>query len=161
MRFAAERGDIVVADRGYAHRDGLVEQGAAAVVRLNRTSFPLLDHHGKPLALLHTLRTLDGEKPASWQVQFESGGKRYNARLCAVRLPSDLNGDRLRAQPASFKLCVEERQSACLPRCQWRLFLLPRGRFFLGAPCSRGELCAGACGFGVWERFSWKVIDRR
>ena len=52
-------GDVAVADRGYAHAQGMseaVKQGADLIVRLNPFSIVLFDQKQQPLALCATLK---------------------------------------------------------------------------------------------------------
>jgi hypothetical protein len=87
-RLPVEPGDIVLGDRGYCHREGVahvVAAGGDVVVRLNASSFPLRDTEGERLDLLATLRTLRDLEPGSWPVSFEAQGRRWPARLCAIR----------------------------------------------------------------------------
>ncbi len=88
-RLPIESGDIVLADRGYCHREGaayVMEHGGEMVVRLNSTNFPLLDGtRGQPFQFLPRLRTLKGRRPGEWSVRFEASSGTYRARLCAIR----------------------------------------------------------------------------
>jgi hypothetical protein len=87
-RIPVEPGDIILGDRGYCHREGVafvVEAGADVVVRLNATSFPLLDTRNRGLDLLVTLRGIPTHEPAEWPVRFQAGGKSYAGRLCGIR----------------------------------------------------------------------------
>lgn len=87
-RVPVSPGDIILGDRGYCHRRGVahvLDAGGDVVVRLNSSNFPLLDAEGQALDLLATMRSLDGHLPREWAVQFEENGRRYSARLCAVR----------------------------------------------------------------------------
>ena len=55
--------DIILADRGYCHREGVahvVEAGGDVVIRLNSTSFPLIDNTGGQVDLVTLLRTIGG-----------------------------------------------------------------------------------------------------
>jgi hypothetical protein len=86
-RVPVSPGDIILGDRGYCHRDGVahvIDHGGDVLVRLNANSFPLLKEDGTELDLLATLRTTDHE-PRCWSVSFDARGRRYQARLCAVR----------------------------------------------------------------------------
>lgn len=90
-RFPVSAGDVILGDRGYCHREGVahvVDAGGDVVVRLNSTNFPLLAQNGGRLDLLPLLRTLPAHEPREWPVVFEASGKRYSARLCAVRKSS-------------------------------------------------------------------------
>jgi len=88
-RLPIQSGDIVLADRGYCHREGAAyvrKRGGDVVVRLNTTSFPLVDAKtGRPFQLLPRLRTLRGRKPKEWGVGFEASSGTYAGRLCAIR----------------------------------------------------------------------------
>ncbi len=58
-RFTVRAGDLLIADRGYAHRAGVRyvhEHGGAVMVRMNLTNLPLTDPQGRPLRLLYHLR---------------------------------------------------------------------------------------------------------
>jgi hypothetical protein len=88
-RLPVERGDIILADRGYCHREGvahvLLSQGDA-IVRLNSTSFPLLKPEGdEQLLVLPLLRSLRGCRAGSWPVCFKATGQLWKGHLCAVR----------------------------------------------------------------------------
>ncbi len=87
-RIPVEPGDIILADRGYCHREGVahvLERQGDVIVRLNSSNFPLLDHLKKPFALLSHLRRLRGHQPGDWLVWFEANAMRWPARLCAIR----------------------------------------------------------------------------
>jgi len=87
-RFPAQKGDVILADRGYCHRPGvadIVSRGADVVVRLNHQSFPLADESGRKLNILSRLRRLKEHVPGEWRVTFEFDGTSYPGRLCAVR----------------------------------------------------------------------------
>lgn len=87
-RLPIRRDDVILGDRGYCHRQGVrhvVNAGGAVIVRLNLTSFPLLDRRGRKFALLPHLRQLAAHVPGEWAVQFEADGECHGARLCAVR----------------------------------------------------------------------------
>lgn len=88
-RLPIQHGDIVLADRGYCHREGAAyvrEHGGDVVVRLNVSNFPLLDAKtGQPFQFLPRLRTLRGRKPKEWGVSFEASSGIYTGRLCAIR----------------------------------------------------------------------------
>ena len=86
-RLPVRAGDVILGDRGYAHREGVaavVRGGGDVVVRLNASNFPLLSE-GRPFDLLAAMRTLHGYEPGEWDVEFEASGQRYAARVCAIR----------------------------------------------------------------------------
>lgn len=87
-RVPVHRGDVLLADRGYAHREGIahvVRHGGDVVVRLTSVGVPLLDSRGRPFGLLEHLRTLRGHQPGEWSVQLVARGGTLQGRLCAVR----------------------------------------------------------------------------
>ncbi len=88
-RLPVQEGDIILADRGYCHREGVahvLRQHGDVIVRLNSANFPLLGPSGRePFDLLAHLRRLRGVQPGEWSVRFESGGDLWEGRLCAVR----------------------------------------------------------------------------
>jgi len=87
-RFPVQKGDLILADRGYAHREGVahvMRAGGDVVVRINSTNFPLLGDSGSPFALLPHLRRLKKQAPGEWSVFFRVGTELLSARLCAVR----------------------------------------------------------------------------
>ncbi len=97
-RLPAKSGDVVLADRGYANRQGvahILATGADVVVRINIQTFPLSKRDGDEFRLLPCLRRLKGQTCGEWEVSFEWKGRRYSARLCAVR-KSAINAERAR-----------------------------------------------------------------
>lgn len=88
-RFPVQPGDIILGDRGYCHRKGVahvVGQGGDVIVRLNSTSFPLLDaRRNRPFLLLSHLRRLRNLQPGEWAVRFAANDEVWSARLCAIR----------------------------------------------------------------------------
>jgi hypothetical protein len=87
-RVPVQPGDVILGDRGYCHRKGVayvIDDGGDALVRLNANSFPLLNADGGRFELLTALRSLKGPGTKGWKVWFEANGRRYAARLCAVR----------------------------------------------------------------------------
>ena len=87
-RFPLRPKDLLLADRGYCRRAELVAVQAAQahyVVRFHSTSVPLLNPKGAPLKLLPLVRSLRGSAPKGWVVAFEYEGRRFPARLCALR----------------------------------------------------------------------------
>ena len=88
-RLPVEQGDIILADRGYCQREGVAHVlrcHGDAIVRLNSTSFPLLEPRGdEPLQVLPLLRRIKGCRAREWPAQFEVAGERWPVRLCALR----------------------------------------------------------------------------
>lgn len=87
-RVPVQRGDVVLGDRGYSHREGaahVIDQQGDVVVRLNARLLPLLAPDGAPFDLISHVRGLVEYQPGEWPVRFEARGRLYAARLCAVR----------------------------------------------------------------------------
>ena len=87
-RFSIHPNEVVMADRGFAHRRGLrhvVQQGADAVLRMNLTNLPLEDPQGQPLALLSRLRTLAIGQAADWPAQMRDDTGVIAVRVCAYK----------------------------------------------------------------------------
>jgi len=91
-RFAIRPGDVLMADRGYAHRQGIahvVSAGGDVVVRLNLTNTPLEQADGKEFPFLKRLRTLKGAACADWpawmRVSERKDAARIAVRVCAIR----------------------------------------------------------------------------
>lgn len=82
-------GDILLADRGYCTRKGVAHvlaKGGDVLVRLHSTNFPLLAPGGKePFELLPRLRELRAGAVGDWPASFRAAGRRWDARVCAVR----------------------------------------------------------------------------
>jgi len=87
-RLPVVKGDIVLCDRGYSHREGVaqvLEAGADVVVRLNAGAFPLTDEADQPLDLLRLVAKLRIGQIGEWPVWFEHAGRRHALRLCVLR----------------------------------------------------------------------------
>jgi hypothetical protein len=88
-RHTFQAGEIVIADRGYAHRKGLAgvaEAGAYFIVRVPWATLPLEERDGRRLDLLATLRSLPEAEAGEFAVQFRTaGGKAIACRLVAIR----------------------------------------------------------------------------
>ena len=87
-RFAINRGDVIMADRGFANRRGLrhvVKHNADVVLRANLVSLPLLDQNEQPLELLPLLRTLAIGQAADWPARVHDALGAMPVRVCAYR----------------------------------------------------------------------------
>ncbi len=89
-RLPVQKGDVVLADRGYSRRPGtaaLLKAGADVIVRLQPSIFPLRQKGGQPFDLAATLRKSRAREGDILEknVGFEHEGVRYPMRLCAVR----------------------------------------------------------------------------
>ena len=86
--FAIRPGDVLMADRAFANRQGLrhaIQSGADVVLRANLTNLPLQDERGQRLALLPLLRTLSVGQAADWPAQAEDELGTMALRVCAYK----------------------------------------------------------------------------
>ena len=101
-RVPVEPSDIILGDRGYAHREGVaavVENDADVVVRLPWNNFPLDEPNGDSFTLFEHLRSLSGFTPQEWPVTFTANETTYPGRLCAIRrTQAAIDGAKRRAQ---------------------------------------------------------------
>lgn len=91
-RFPVAAGDLIIGDRGYAHRAGfhaIRRSHADFLVRLNWQNVPLLDPTGAPFDLLQALRSIPDAQATSFQVQIAPNPRAHlpamPARLVALR----------------------------------------------------------------------------
>lgn len=87
-RIPVERGDLLLADRGYSNAAGVAAVravGGDVLVRWNSFSFPLKTAEGKPFDALKELNQLPKRGAREWAVSFTHDGQRYTGRLCAIR----------------------------------------------------------------------------
>jgi hypothetical protein len=88
QRYAVRRGDVLIGDRGLAHRKGIryvVDAGGEVIIRLNLTNVPLLDSKGRSFALLHRLRQLRIGMVGDWPVVMVDGQGQVAGRVCALK----------------------------------------------------------------------------
>jgi hypothetical protein len=110
-RFRVAAGDVLVADRGFANRNGVQHvhrHGGWVIVRLNLTNLPLLDGEERPLALLPRLRRLHatqlGDWPAVVPAARHDDTPAITGRVCAIKK------SKAAAQRARDKLAREARR---------------------------------------------------
>ena len=97
-RCLAKPGDILVADRGYAHPPGLgamLLAQASVVVRISWRTLPLQQSPGQPLDLIAWLRQVPQTDPAERDVWLDTPHGTFRLRLVACRL-SDAAAERAR-----------------------------------------------------------------
>jgi hypothetical protein len=88
-RYQWQRGEVIVADRGYGYRRSValaVRQHADVVLRIHPATFPLETEAGQPFAVLRWLRQ-PGESTRDWHGWCRWEGVRYRVRLAATKLP--------------------------------------------------------------------------
>jgi len=95
--FPLRAGDVAVADRGYAHAQGMsaaVKQGADLIVRLNPFSVVLSDPAGQPLALGAALKRQPTETIRTLEVVIQSTCGQHTVRgwVHAYRLSAEQAG---------------------------------------------------------------------
>jgi hypothetical protein len=87
-RIPVDRGDLLLADRGYSNAAGVSAVKAAGgdvLVRWNSFSFPLNTVDGDPLDALKELNQMSKRGVREWAVSFTHDGQKYVGRLCAIR----------------------------------------------------------------------------
>jgi len=113
-RFAVRPGDILMADRGLAHRRGIrhvVEQGGDVIVRANLVNVPLEDEQGQPVALLSKLRQLKVGKTGQWQVFMRDEQGRLALQACALKK----NAEQTRQAQQKLRQSAAKRQRNVQP----------------------------------------------
>jgi hypothetical protein len=115
-RFPAQRGDLVLADRGMCNPVGigqLVKQGAQVIVRVNTGSLPLRTLRGQPFDLPAHLRPMGAPgKIAEWRVQAGDLKRPVVGRLCVLRKSED------QAQRALRKIRRKVQQGGPAPKAE-------------------------------------------
>src|SRR5215510_1943757 len=95
--FTLGAGDVAVADRGYAHAQGIheaVQQGAEVIVRLNPFSMVLSDPTGQPLSLCDALKRQHMATIRTLEVVIQSTGGHHEVHgwVHAYRLSAEQAG---------------------------------------------------------------------
>lgn len=88
--FDIRRGDVIMADRGFARAAGLrwaVQQGADVILRTSLSSVPLLSRRGQPLPALRLLRKLSVGQAGEWPaiLRDDKQQQRLDVRVCAYK----------------------------------------------------------------------------
>lgn len=87
-RYGVKTGDIMVADRGYAHPAGIahvVDAKGDVIVRANLVTLPMLQRDGTPFDILAHLRGLAATQTGDWDIAVRSGKRLIAGRLCAIK----------------------------------------------------------------------------
>jgi hypothetical protein len=87
-RFAVRAGDVLMADRGLAHRRGIrhvVAHQGDVVVRMNLISIPLEDTQGRAMPLLPRLRKLAIGQARAWPAVIRDEHGSIAVRVCALK----------------------------------------------------------------------------
>jgi hypothetical protein len=90
QRYSVQKGDLLIADRGYCKRPGIwhvLGQGGDVLVRFHSSNLPLFTYKGSPLEPLKFFRTLGAGKYGDWNVWFRSpeNNQLIKGRICAIR----------------------------------------------------------------------------
>ena len=87
LRHSFSPGEIVLGDRGYAHRAGaafVLQQGGHVALRINWQNFPLISAAGEPLDIVACMDVLSAGEIGDWQVAFAHRKEHYPMRLVAI-----------------------------------------------------------------------------
>jgi hypothetical protein len=87
-RFTVRAGDVLMADRGLAHRRGIghvVAHQGEVIVRMNLISVPLEDAKGRAMALLPRLRKLAIGQARAWPAVIRDEHGSIAVRVCALK----------------------------------------------------------------------------
>jgi hypothetical protein len=115
VRHPTQPGDIVVADRGYAHRRGLgsvFSEGGKAVVRINWHNLPSREETGEPLDIIAWLRQAPQTGPAERTGWIDTPQGPFEVRLVVHRLSqeaADRARQRIRRQARKKKRTPDQR----------------------------------------------------
>jgi hypothetical protein len=88
--FDIRRGDVIMADRGFARAAGVrwaIQQGADVVLRTSLSNVPLQTRRGRPLPALRLLRKLAVGQAGEWPAALRENRAqpRLEVRVCAYR----------------------------------------------------------------------------
>lgn len=87
-RFTVQPKDVLIGDRGLAHRKGIrhvLDAGGDVIVRLNLTNVPLVDPRGQTFRLLSHLRRLRATTIGDWPVVLADDYGQLTGRVCAIK----------------------------------------------------------------------------
>ena len=94
-RYSIEPDDLLVGDRGYCKRKGIVyvlEKGGQILVRFHSTNLPLFNRAGKSFNVLEHLNLLNEGEVGDWDVWFRDpydNGRLLKGRMCSTRKNSE------------------------------------------------------------------------
>lgn len=108
-RYKVKAGDVLMADRGLAHRRGIrhvVTHGGDVIIRMNLSNVPLEDESGHAIELLPYLRQLKMGQTGDWRAWIRDAQGRIPVRLCAVKKTAEQTRkaqDKLRKEAKSAR----------------------------------------------------------
>jgi hypothetical protein len=90
QRYDVSSGDLLIGDRGYCKRRGIMhvlENGGHVLVRFHSTNLPLFKKNGTPFSPLEYLRSLKAGDCGDWDVYFQPPGCQdlQKGRFCAIK----------------------------------------------------------------------------
>lgn len=93
-RYPVEEDDLLIGDRGYCQRKGIMHVNSHrghVLVRFHSTNLPLFTRRGGPWSVLKRLRRLSNGEPGDWDVWFRDpdSDRLVKGRLCALRKSKD------------------------------------------------------------------------
>lgn len=86
--YEVKPGDVMMADRGLAHRRGIrhvVSHGGDVIVRMNLSNVPVEDEAGRELRLLPRMRKLKVGQAGDWRVRVRDEQGLIEVRVCALK----------------------------------------------------------------------------
>lgn len=89
-QYSVEKDDLMVGDRGYCQRKGIMhvlKSQGQVLVRFHSTNLPMFTRKGKPWPVLNHLRSIDDGEVGDWDVWFKDpeDGHLVKGRLCSLR----------------------------------------------------------------------------
>ena len=139
--YPVEPGDLMIGDRGHAHREGIfsvLQQGGDVLVRLPWSNIPLQDEQAKPFDLFAALRSLEAAQAGDFTVQSVPDVKRcipaIAGRLIALRKTPE------QAEKSRRKILEEAKKKGKTPDSRT---LEAAAYIFLFTTVSRDALDAG------------------
>lgn len=90
QRFPIEQDDLIIGDRGYCKRKGIIHvlnNKGQLIVRFHSTNLPLFSKNGTQWSVIDHLKSLGNGKIGDWDVWFKSpeNGQLIKGRFCAIR----------------------------------------------------------------------------
>lgn len=114
QRYPVDKDDLVIGDRGYCQRKGIMHvlnNGGHVLVRFHSTNLPLFTRRCKPWGVLDHLRGVSNGEPGDWDVWFRAPDDDHlvKGRLCTLRKSkeaAELAKKKIRKEAAKKKRTV-------------------------------------------------------
>jgi len=110
--FKVEKGDVVLADRGFANRRGVnhvLDAGGDVLLRMNLKSLPLFDENGESFEQLPHLRTLQKGQMGAWPAVMRGTHGPIAVRVCAYRKTDE---QRLESERKQLKVAQKKQKKS-------------------------------------------------